>query len=312
MRINRNTRTQKRKIFLTVAIIVLFCFETATAVTNDLFISEYLEGSSYSKAIEIYNGTGSSVDLTASAYNLKVFFNGSTTAATIITLTGVIAPGDVYVVAPPKASAEVLAQADQVSSTNSWFNGNDAVVLYKGTDVVDSIGKVGEDPGTYWGNGTNNTFDHTLVRKSSISAGDTNISDTFDPSVEWEAYAVNTTSYLGSHQIDTFFVQYYTNGGSNISSETVIINTAAQQPDDPSKTGYLFNGWYTDSNLTTEYDFSSAVTADTYLFAKWTEAYPQTGDESHIALYISACCVSMFLLAAVIILRNNKKRLGIG
>ena len=51
----------------------------ASAAPTDLFISEYVEGSSNNKAIELYNGTGAPVDLTAGGYQLQLYFNGATT-----------------------------------------------------------------------------------------------------------------------------------------------------------------------------------------------------------------------------------------
>ena len=49
----------------------------AQAATTELFFSEYIEGSSNNKALEIYNGTGAAVDLGAAGYNVQMFFNGS-------------------------------------------------------------------------------------------------------------------------------------------------------------------------------------------------------------------------------------------
>src|SRR5699024_8502755 len=56
---------------------------------DDLFISEYIEGSSYNKAIEIYNGTGSSVNL--SDYQLELYSNGSDNPTQSLTLSGSLA-----------------------------------------------------------------------------------------------------------------------------------------------------------------------------------------------------------------------------
>jgi predicted extracellular nuclease len=103
---------------------------TCGSVT-DLFISEYVEGSSNNKALEIYNGTGSPVDLAAGGYAIAIYFNGNPSANTTIQLTGTVAPGDVYVVADDGADPLILAVADQ-TSTSSFFNGDDAIVLRKG------------------------------------------------------------------------------------------------------------------------------------------------------------------------------------
>ena len=173
----------------------------APAVTSDLFISEYIEGTSNNKAIEIYNGTGAPVNLATGNYVLQVYFNGAVTASTNINLDGIIAAGDVYVFAHPSANATILAQADGSSSTLS-FNGNDAVVLRKGGTagtVIDSIGQVGFDPITGWGTAPTTTINATLVRKATICTGDTNSTDTFVPSVQWNGFATDTFSNLGSH-----------------------------------------------------------------------------------------------------------------
>ncbi len=204
----RSTR-KKSSLKHTVILVVLVCgalyLTAAEAGPDGVFISEYIEGSGNNKAIEIYNGTGFTVDLAASSYSISMYFNGSTAATTIIPLTGSVAPGDVYVVAHPSANTEILAKADQTSASSSWYNGNDAVVLFKGTAVVDSIGRVGEDPGLYWGDGVTNTMDHTLIRKPTVTTGDTDPTDAFLPSAEWTAYPQDTTVYLGSHQIATVY-----------------------------------------------------------------------------------------------------------
>ena len=164
----------------------------------DLFFSEYIEGSGNNKALEIYNGTSASIDLAASGYNVQMFFNGSSSAALTINLTGTVATGDVFVLAHSSAVAEILAQADQVNGA-SWFNGDDTVVLRKGSAVIDVIGQAGSDPGTQWGNGPVSTADNTLRRKSGVCGGDTNAGDAFAPSDEWDGFAPDTFDGLGTH-----------------------------------------------------------------------------------------------------------------
>jgi len=164
----------------------------------DLFISEYIEGSSNNKALEIYNGTSAAVNLAAGSYNVQMYFNGSSSAGLTVNLTGSVAAGDVYVLAHSSAVAEILAQADQTNGAG-WFNGDDAVVLRKGTEFVDVIGQVGLDPGAEWGSGLTSTMDNTLRRMSSIATGDPNGSDPFDPALEWDGFATDTFDGLGSH-----------------------------------------------------------------------------------------------------------------
>jgi predicted extracellular nuclease len=172
----------------------------AAATPTELFFSEYIEGSSNNKALEIYNGTGAAIDLAANGYSIQMFFNGSASAGLTINLTGSVANGDVYVVAQSSAVPAILDQADQ-SNGSGWFNGDDAVVLRKGTAVIDSLGQIGFDPGTEWGTGAASTADNTLRRKAAISAGETTTSDAFDPSTQWDGFATDTFGGLGAHTV---------------------------------------------------------------------------------------------------------------
>ncbi|MGH3029227.1 MAG: Ig-like domain-containing protein, partial [Gaiellaceae bacterium] len=188
-------------ILVLVALVPLvFSLGSARATPTELFLSEYIEGSSNNKALEIYNGTSAPVDLTAAGYNVQMFFNGNPAAGLTIALNGTVAPGDVFVLAHSSANAEILAQADQTNGAG-WFNGDDAVVLRKGLMVLDVIGQIGFDPGIEWGTGLASTQDNTLRRKATIQAGDANGSDVFDPAAQWDGFATNDASGLGSHTI---------------------------------------------------------------------------------------------------------------
>jgi len=167
----------------------------------DLFFSEYIEGSSNNKALEIYNGTGGAINLGTGAYNVQMYFNGSGTAGLTINLTGTVANGDVFVLAQATADPVILAQADQTNGAG-WFNGDDAVVLRKGTTVLDVIGQIGFDPGTEWGTGLASTADNTIRRKTSVTGGDTNGLDVFNPATEWNGFATNAFNGLGCHPGD--------------------------------------------------------------------------------------------------------------
>ncbi|MBI5029538.1 MAG: ExeM/NucH family extracellular endonuclease [Chloroflexi bacterium] len=194
---------QRRMLFATLAFVFISLLiglpvnvQTVEAAPTELFFSEYIEGSSNNKALEIYNGTGSSINLVG--YSVQMYFNGSITPTLTISLTGTVANGDVFILAHSNANPTILAQADQTNGAG-WFNGNDVVVLRKGTSNIDVIGQIGNNPGTEWGTGLASTADNTLRRKCTISAGDTNGSNAFDPSIEWDGYATDTFTGLGSH-----------------------------------------------------------------------------------------------------------------
>lgn len=176
---------------------LLMSQSAAYAVPMDLFFSEYIEGSSNNKALEIYNGTGSAIDLGAENYDIQFYFNGANTANTTIALNGNVASLDVFVVADNDANADILAQADQ-TSTSSFFNGDDAVVLRKNGTVIDSIGQIGFDPGSQWGTGLTSTQNNTLRRDPATMAGDSDASNAFDPAAEWTGFAQDSFDQLGT------------------------------------------------------------------------------------------------------------------
>ena len=154
--------------------------------------------SSFNKALELTNTGTSPVDLGALGVQVSVYFNGNDNANTVVDLNGVVAPGEQFVLARSLASAAVLAAADQTTTSSLW-NGDDAIVVTAGGVVVDSMGQVGTDPGSYWGStSTVKTQNQTLRRDASVTAGDTDPSDAFDPADEWIEFAQNDFSGLGN------------------------------------------------------------------------------------------------------------------
>lgn len=174
------------------------------AATNatDLIISEYIEGSSNNKALELYNGTGATIDL--SEYTLEVYQNsgdtgsagqGKTTPSGTQKLAGTLANGETYVMYNSGATLTDLKKAGYVANNNViTFNGNDQIVLKKGSNVIDSIGQVGS--------AERFAMDVTLVRNPDITTGDANISDAFD-STKWTMYSKDYTADLGKHTMDS-------------------------------------------------------------------------------------------------------------
>ena len=159
-----------------------------------LFFSEYVEGSSNNKALEIYNPTANSVDLTG--YKLQMYSNGGTTPSNTFNLPGSIAAGDVYVIVNSQASDTVMKSAADTLSGFPNFTGNDAVALLYYSDTLDVIGVIGESPASgNWPVGSGNTTNHTLVRDASVKKGtkDWAVSATL-----WTVYGTDTAQ-LGSH-----------------------------------------------------------------------------------------------------------------
>lgn len=157
---------------------------------EDLFISEYIEGSSNNKAIEIYNGTGKTVDL--SEYEIKLYSNGAGATSPSSTLTFeavLLESGKTYVIAHDSANATIKEVAD-ITSTVANFNGDDAIGLYKNGVLIDVFGIIGDRE--KWGENV------TLVRKPEIirpSAG-------YDEE-EWIVHSIDTFTYLGEHTMES-------------------------------------------------------------------------------------------------------------
>jgi uncharacterized protein len=187
-------------LVLTLSLVLISPVQSVQALISELFFSEYVEGSSLNKALEIYNGTGAAADL--SQYSLELYSNGAASPSQSITLSTIaasLADGDVLVIANTGADAAILAVADGTSNAVINFNGDDALALRHNGMLVDVIGQIGFDPGTEWGTGLASTVDNTIRRMTSVCAGDADGSNAFDPAPEWDGFANNTFNGLGSH-----------------------------------------------------------------------------------------------------------------
>lgn len=159
--------------------------ELPGSFASDLFISEYIEGSSSNKAIEIYNGTGKTVNL--DGYSLRLYANGATNASNTENLSGTLSHGDVLVLGNSN-SVEALSSKFNISSSVANFNGDDVIELRKNDSIIDVIGLVGSQ--TKFGENV------TLVRNSNITSGN----PTYTVS-EWTSYPNDTFDYVGNHNM---------------------------------------------------------------------------------------------------------------
>ena len=160
---------------------------------TDLIISEYIEGSSFNKAIEIANFTGATVDL--AKYELGKQTNGAGTWSKLA-LTGNLPDKAVYVIVNNNASdSTLLAEGDLFTSSSVVnFNGNDPVALFDAGAtpdyIIDIVGT--EDGGTdYFAQNV------TLVRDSSLSEP-----NSLYTASEWIFLAQDDLSHIGSHRMN--------------------------------------------------------------------------------------------------------------
>ena len=153
--------------------------------SNDLFISEYVEGLSYNKAIEIANFTGNSINL--SNYSIARDRNSLGEFNPALQLTGTLVSGNVHVIVNTQAYQETLDRSNQTSDTDAIsFNGDDPVGLFKDGILIDIFGNFG---------GENAFQNKTYRRKASVNGSTT----TFDLVGEWDEYETNNITDLGSH-----------------------------------------------------------------------------------------------------------------
>ena len=158
----------------------------------ELWFSEYIEGSSSNKALEITAQARSVLD----GCKVGTYFNGKTEATTVATLSGVLETGQVLTLCTSVLKERLAAACNQVG--NLTFNGDDVVTLSCDGKILDVIGQIGVDPGEAWGGDTNSTVDHSLRRQCHVHSGDALGTDAFNPSTEWLAFPVDTFDGLGT------------------------------------------------------------------------------------------------------------------
>jgi hypothetical protein len=238
------------------SLLAIFAFSSSLSFAQDcakIFISEYVEGWSNNKALEIYNPTSTAIDL--SQYFVARYSNGSTTAtvANSVQLSGTIAPYDVHVAVLDKRDPNGTGQEAPIwdslnvrgdgfyspvynTSNAFYWNGNDAVMLAKGTlpadpatlinatnvpnfAIIDIFGKIGENPANETGSAAGNdgawstgfpystglgvlvTKDHSMLRKATIKKGVATPVSFFDPLLEWDT--IPPVTYLFNENGDT-------------------------------------------------------------------------------------------------------------
>jgi len=192
---------------------------------SELFISEYVEGSGNSKAMEFYNPTVNTINL--SNYRLVRYSNGSSTGSDSSNLVGSVNSFSTFVIAngvgvtsgttatSPAWSPALQALAQQTDAAYpapTFMNGDDALVLVKISPYtrIDIFGKIGEQPATAWSDvapydGTLGkwwTKDHSLQRKAIVKAGVITNPAQFNVKLEWDSLPKDNWTKVGSHDCD--------------------------------------------------------------------------------------------------------------
>ena len=171
------------------------------------FFSEYGEGNSFNKWIEIYNPTAFDINLDDYRYNFC--WNGCDNMQWEFSIafdsSYILQSGATYLIAHSDAINHIINTANQ--TTNILSNGNDVCGLLhiNSNTIVDIIGvfdSITVSDGWDIGGTTNATENHTLIRNSSIcngNMGDWNISNGSVLSSEWTIYASDDINNLNTH-----------------------------------------------------------------------------------------------------------------
>jgi len=188
---------------------ILTALLAAYSAPSAIIISQYYEGTSNNKWIELYNTSTEAVDLAAGAYRLGVWANqnreawkSSSAPGNSIPLTGTIPGTSTYTVAHSSAALPVYALPPNLSSGSLTHNGDDSVILYTGNpyafaNVVDAFGLT-----------TNTAQDKSFVRKSNIVIG---VNTDFN-SADWTEYSLTDVDNAAPGTLQ--YIGYHSTGGS--------------------------------------------------------------------------------------------------
>ncbi|PRX51912.1 lamin tail domain-containing protein [Salegentibacter salegens] len=187
----------KNYYFLFLCILIYSCSEDDASIpeerpeennfSTEIFFSEYVEGTSYNKALEIVNLTGENINLEADAYSIKKQSNGTGDWMGEVFLEGDLAHEATFVIAHESALSEITSKSNQLKfGAPLDFNGNDPIGLFKNGELIDVIGELD--------NSEDFAFDQTLRRKKT----NTEPSLEYNPE-DWEFLEMDTVEDLGSY-----------------------------------------------------------------------------------------------------------------
>lgn len=127
----------------------------------------------------------------------------------------------------------------------------------------------------------------TAVKDETIDHGDT-VTKPADPEKEgytfkgWYSDEQLETEYdfstqvkavktlYGKWELNEYDVTFDVDGGTAVSAQSILHNEKAAEPSAPTKTGYTFEGWYSDDAFETGFNFDTAIKKDTVIYANWT------------------------------------------
>lgn len=254
------------QLFTVLDNMISACEGNSGLIPTELFISEVTDHESgHHSYVEIFNGTGATVDLTG--YEIRIHNNGAATASSTVPLYGSIIDGDVFVLAFGQSDA-TNPHGDHPydqSSSVSGINENDNIRLYNSTTWVD-----------LWGDTSGNSFtiapkNYTYRRKN---LGITAPSTTWN-SNDWYAFTPVDYSDIGVFDFSTGVPPSIniqpTSPNTTCGLSASFSVTATEGYNEPDDTKELVYQWYYNAlgesgwTILTDSDIYSGATASTLI-----------------------------------------------
>ena len=233
----------------------------------------------------IYNGLAEDFTL-PEGFSYTMSANSSGTPATSGTSDGSFKIGGTHKYAKIEAPAYGDTKIDIAAIPGVTAPARGAAPKTTITDTAQYTGTITWSPtvGSTFAASTIYTAEITLTAKDGFTldgvaedfftvAGATSVTNAADSGVITAVFPTTGAASTGGGGGGTtyFTVTFDTNGGSAVKSASVARNSKVTKPADPTKDGFIFDGWYADKALTMVFDFNTAITNNITVYAKWTE-----------------------------------------
>ena len=106
--------------------------------------------------------------------------------------------------------------------------------------------------------------------------------DTYTVKYDFNKPVTSNLELYAKWELATYTIKYESNGGTKVNSTKVLYDQGIEKPNDPTKSGYYFAGWYKDSEFTSKFSFLTNISKDITLYAKWTKEKPNTHDVTFV------------------------------
>ncbi len=224
--------------------------------------------------IVLFNGTNKPINL--SGFSVQ-YASSAGSSWQVTPISGVLNPDNYYIIqeAAGNNGTTSLPKSDATGNISMGAS-NFKLALVKSTTalndsdptsnplVIDFLGA--GTANAYEGSGPSVAGSNTESVRRKVTSGIPQ--DTDNNSLDFEkTHQDNFFDFLP--EFVKYSVSFETNGGNNISIQFITNGNQAIQPSNPTKNGFTFGGWYSDSSFNNAYDFDTPVTTDITLYAKW-------------------------------------------